>query len=227
VIFYTAIRSARCAAGRGMTPSTGISCIFEERLFFMNTESLLAPDLQKQRQRILFGLEQKIRSGPAREDKIATGVAPLLQSQQRNTSRRGKRHLPPRFLRLRITQSDIDQSLCGNRRRCMVAVAFKRTYLDDGDHGYLTVDENGIAVTSGGMRWTYGLSKPSRKRAKYFDLDKSSASPFTVYATLGMKKLIRPKADRTRRDQINAARRKANAARRARGEPRPSYTRFI
>lgn len=134
--------------------------------------------------------------------------------------------VPPRNLKFRVTQPDIDESVCGSRSNCMIARAFRRCYLDNGSHGYLTVDELGISVTVGQTRKVYTLSKPCRQKAKEFDVDKSLAKPFTVNARFAYERPVAPPASPGRKDQINENRREVAAKRRRGGPPPRPYDRF-
>lgn len=130
-------------------------------------------------------------------------------------------------IRFPVTQDDIDASICGNRRQCMIATAYKRVYCDAADHGYVVVDENGLGATHDGERRLYMLSVPTKRKAKEFDENKETAKPFTVHATLILTKDAKPKATRERKDQVNARRRERDAERKSVGLTPKRYARFV
>lgn len=121
------------------------------------------------------------------------------------------------FRTLEITRSDIDEGVCGNRSRCMIAIAIKRKLGLNRNH-YVTVDEHGIAFTVGGLRYHLEISATEKRRAKEFDEDKSRAKPHTMVIKQWSFAPI-PQRSEAKKKRQNAANLRNRQAKKARGEP--------
>jgi hypothetical protein len=138
-------------------------------------------------------------------------------------------------LDLFIVNDDIAAAQCGNRARCLLALAVDRQFELAGK-GYVRVDANELAFNFEGRRWRYHLPKRAVKYLRRWDelgaqlgleAAREQFQPARFELLLAATSPIAPKGTRARKDRVNYLRNQKSAAARAAGQtrsqPAPRY----
>jgi hypothetical protein len=130
-------------------------------------------------------------------------------------------------LDLCIIDQDIRHAECGNRARCLLALAIDRQF-ELGGKGYIRVDANEASFNFAGARWRWHLPKRAVKYLRAWDeageqlgvdAAREQFQPAQFELLLAASSPVSPQKTRARQDQINQARRRRDNAAKAAGQP--------
>lgn len=138
---------------------------------------------------------------------------------------------PGPVIHLTITEKILRESICNNRRQCVIATAIKREILGNDDHGYVNVGryKDGRELASwnqSGLRYRALLPQEVVEAAHRYDETAQWSGPRRITLPLLESLPIPPKASKERMHQVYLARARLVSEMRRRGERPPAYDRW-